>query len=114
MNVMDLSITDAAAALGISTNTVRRRLTNGLLTGNKVGGKWLIMVEESGLRHSAPLRLESDALVEHLEARIAIQDAELSANTVQINQLRGLLAEDALKAVNPAPDRRWWRFWRQG
>lgn len=112
MSGMELSITDAALTLGISPNTVRRRLTSGMLTGTKVGGKWLVSVEGTELHNSMPPSLGSTALVEHLEARISAQDAELSAMTVQINQLRGLLAEGALKAVDAAPRRHWWRFWR--
>ena len=45
MSVMELSITDAAQAMEISPNTVRLRLTSGLLTGNKVDEKWAIKVE---------------------------------------------------------------------
>jgi hypothetical protein len=112
---MELSITDAAQTLGISPNTVRRRLTSGLLRGNKVDGKWLINVEETELPRSTPPHLESNestALVQHLEALITAQEAELSAKTAEIDKLRGLLVESALQAANPAPDRRWWQFWR--
>ena len=113
MGGMELSITDAAQALGISPNTVRRKLTSGLLTGNKVDGKWLIDVAETEGHHPMPLRLDPDAsaLVERLESRIAVQDAELSAQNVQINQLRGLLSQHTLGAVNASPKRRWWQIW---
>lgn len=112
MGAMELSITDAAQALGISPNTVRRRLTNGLLTGSKVDGKWLIDVAETEGYYPMPLRLDPDAsaLVERLESRIAVQDAELSAQNVQINQLRGLLSQNTLSAVNMSPKRRWWQI----
>ena len=79
---IELSITDAAQTLGISPNTVRRRLTSGFLTGNKVDRKWLINVEETELPSSTPPHVESTestALVQHLEALIAAQEAELSA-----------------------------------
>ena len=109
---MELSIIDAAQVMGISPNTVRRRLTSGLIMGNKVEGKWLITVEETELGRSAPPSLESTALVEHLEARIVAQEEELSAKNVLINQLRDLLAERALEALNPGQQRHWWQFWR--
>lgn len=113
---MDLSITDAAQSLGISPNTVRRRLTSGLLTGNKVDGRWLIDVEETELHRSTPPHLESTestALVQHLEALITAQEAELSAKSAEINQLRGLLGEGALKKVAAeARNRHWWQIWR--
>ncbi len=113
---MELSITDAAQILGISPNTVRRRLTNGLLTGNKVSGKWFITVEEPELPRAAPQHVEtteSTALVQHLEALIAAQDAELSVKTEEINKLRGLIAERALKVMHAASERRWWQIWRR-
>jgi len=43
---MQYSINSAAKALGVSPNTVRRRLANGLLTGNKVGNQWVINVPD--------------------------------------------------------------------
>ena len=68
---MLLSIPDAAKALSVSENTVRRRRAKGLLTGTQVAGKWLIEVEngaESGRFDSAP---EDNALVEQLRAEIS-------------------------------------------
>ena len=93
MIAMELSITDAAQTLGISPNTVRRRLTSGLLTGNKVDGKWFINVADTGLPRSAPPQTESadTALVQHLEALITAQEVDLSAKNAEINHLRGML-----------------------
>ncbi len=43
---MQVGINEAASHLGISPNTVRRRLTNGLLTGTKMGNRWVIDVPD--------------------------------------------------------------------
>lgn len=39
------TITETAAALKVSTRTVRRYLSDGKLKGAKIGGKWLISRE---------------------------------------------------------------------
>ena len=44
---MELSVNEAAVYLGVSTNTIRRRLTSGVLNGHKVGNKWVINFENT-------------------------------------------------------------------
>ena len=81
---MQLSIIDAANALGVSTNTVRRRLTSGLLTGNKVGNQWLINVPEPDI---SPITNK-----EWAETTALASDAEALASRELIDQLRADLA----------------------
>lgn len=102
---MELSIPDAAIALGVSQNTVRRRLTSGLLMGNKVGGKWLINLENVPPQRDAATNQD---LVDQLKARVTAQDNELAAKNMQIDQLHQLLARGALIASTARP---WWKFW---
>jgi len=51
---MLMSITEAATHLNVSSNTIRRRLQVGLLTGGKVGGKWMIDVATNGATPDYP------------------------------------------------------------
>jgi len=117
---MQMSIIEAAVTLGVSTNTIRRRLTSGLLTGKKTGNKWLINVEDDlenpsrfnggsakGREHQFPPT--PDALLEVLQGEIMTLKEQLEARTREIGELHQLLGA---KALNPAPHR-WWQFWRQ-
>ena len=115
---MQYSINDAAKALGVSPNTVRRRLTSGLLTGQKVGNQWVINVpDEAEIAPKQALATDKEALA---------SSAEALANRELVNQLRTDLAfaNDQIKfleghisqitnVLNPAKPRSWWsRMWR--
>ena len=95
---MQLSITDAANALGVSTNTVRRRLTNGLLTGNKVGNQWVINVpDEAETAPGHALASGTEALASGTEALASGTEAlasgtEALASRELIDQLKADLA----------------------
>jgi hypothetical protein len=98
---MELLINDAAIALGISPNTVRRRLARGLLTGKKVDSKWYITVPDN-VRDTINPPPESDAsLVEFLKQQITEKDQ-------QIERLLAISMAAALNAPKPRP---WWRPW---
>ena len=108
---MQLSINDTAKALGVSPNTVRRRLTNGLLTGNKVGNQWVINVPDDA---EIPLKpalasdkepLASGELVNQLRTDLAFANEQIKFLEGHISQLTNVL--------NPAKPRGWWsRMWR--
>jgi len=108
---MQMTISEAAATLGVSTNTIRRRLISGLLTGEKnTTGKWLVEVNEPttrGLENGKSL-LNPTGLVAALESRIAAQEDELQARRQEIQQLHTLLAA---RSLGPAQHRHWWQFW---
>jgi len=107
-----MSIVEAAATLGVSTNTIRRRLTSGLLTGKKIGNKWLINVDDdpgsSTKRQDPQFPPTPDTLLEVLQNEIITLKEQLEARTREIGELHQLLGA---KALNPTPHR-WWRFWR--
>ena len=98
---MELLINDAAIALGISANTVRRRLAKGLLTGKKVGSKWYITVPDNAQNASNPPPESDTTLVEYLKQQIAEKDQ-------QIERLLAITMQTALSAPKPRP---WWRPW---
>ena len=118
---MEVSITEAAAALQVSTQTIRRRLTNGVIKGYKrktpQGSVWVVDLADLPPAtpptppNTPPPGLASDdgMLVEELKARIDSLEAQLTTRAGEIDQLHRLLAQTAL---NAAPARPWWRFWR--
>ncbi len=111
-----MTINETAEYYQVSVNTIRRRLQNGLLMGTKVGNKWLINraspngAGPNGETPDCPRQEpEPPALVDQMQARIDSLEAQLTTRAGEINQLHRLLAQTAL---NAAPDRPWWRFWR--
>ena len=101
-----MTINETAKHYGVSANTIRRRIQTGLLTGNKVSNKWLINVASPNDPQQEP---ESPALVDQMQARIDSLETQLTTRAGEIDQLHRLLAQTAL---NAAPGRPWWRFWR--
>jgi hypothetical protein len=99
---MQLSIQDAAIALGVSPNTIRRRLTKGVITGTMVDNKWLIDIPEK------PSALTtSGALVEQLRADLANASDRITFLEGHISQLTN--------ALTPAPAEHkppWFMFWK--
>ena len=111
-----MTISETAKHYGVSANTIRRRIQNGLLMGNKVGNKWLINVAspngatQNGASPNYPQQEpEPPALVGQMQARIDSLEAQLTTRAGEIDQLHRLLAQTAL---NAAPGRPWWQFWR--
>jgi len=111
-----MTINETAEHYQVSVNTIRRRLQNGLLMGNKVGNKWWVMVGSPN--GASPNRAnpkdpqqepEPPALVDQMQARIDSLETQLMTRAGEIDQLHRLLAQTAL---NAAPDRPWWAFWR--
>ena len=104
---MQYSINDAAKALGVSPNTVRRRLTNGLLTGNKVGNQWVINVpDDTEIPPNTSLAsgteaLASRELVDQLRADLANSNDRITFLEGHISQLTHALGPG--QAPAPAP-----------
>ena len=119
-----LSIPEAVHTLGLSQSTIRKRLRSGDLQGQKVKGasgfRWEVFVidgptvkgdtqdgnhanvTDDGNHANHGDHGNGDDLVEILRE-------ELTEKNRQISELHRLLAQTAL---NAAPGRPWWQFWR--
>ena len=107
-----LSIPEAVHTLGLSQDTIRKRLRSGDLQGQKVKGaggfNWEVFVADDptvkgdtdDANHTN--NANGGALVEILRE-------ELAEKNRQISELHRLLGQTAL---NTAPTRPWWAFWR--
>ena len=121
-----MTINETAKHYGVSVNTIYRRLQSGLLMGNKVGNKWWINVGSTndstvkGVTQDGNHANVTDdgnhgngadggALVDQMQARIDSLETQLTTRAGEIDQLHRLLAQTAL---NAAPTRPWWAFWR--
>lgn len=54
-NVRLLSVAEAAAALGVSTDAIRKRLARGTIEGEKVDGQWQVFVPVDAPDTDAPV-----------------------------------------------------------
>ncbi len=97
---MQVSINDAAAALQISTQTVRRRLAKGLIQGTKretaQGYRWLIDIPDNQKDLSRAKGNNDNALLEVLREQLQEKDR-------QIGELHRLLGQTAVSELNTNP-----------
>jgi len=108
--------TDAAQALGISLDALRKRIARGTIEATKRDGRWYVRTPDGSTSTDpppdrTPTGPEVDVAALALaaqDARIASLETQLAAKDSQIDQLHHLLAQTALQA---APARSWWRFW---
>jgi len=101
---MQMTISQAADLLKVSNQTIRRRLLNGLLKGEKIptpqGHRWIVEVPDTQ-DTTAPEGGTSE-LVDILRSQLEHKDQ-------QISELHRLLAQAALP---PALTKAWWQFWK--
>jgi len=111
--VEKISIGEAARRLGVSTDTIRRRIGKGELTAHQEptpqGFRWEVELQanDQSLNGHAG---NNELLITILQAQIQAQAEELDARRREVQELHVLLqtAQTALTA----PDRRpWWRLW---
>jgi len=107
-----LTISQAADTLGVAQSTIRKRLRSGGLQGQKVKGaggfRWEVFVANSPtVKDDTQDGNHSDHANDG--ALVDILREELTEKNRQISELHRLLAQTAL---NAAPGRPWWRFWR--
>ncbi len=125
-----LTIAEAAQRLGVSTDTVHRRLRKGELVGHQQptpqGFTWMIEFA-GGPRNtngaapaSAPAEAPATAgevqrlekMVDMVEQQMETLREELSRKNTQIEQLHVLLQQQAVALPDPRENRPWWRLWR--
>ena len=123
-----LTISQAADTLGVAQATIRKRLRSGDLQGQKVKGaggfRWEVFVADGptvkGVTQDGNHANVTDdgnhangadggPLVDQMQARIDSLETQLTTRAGEIDQLHRLLAQTAL---NAAPGRPWWQFWR--
>ena len=122
-----LTIAEAAQRLGVSTDTIHRRLKRGQLSGHQQttpqGFTWLIEVAvgprdwERGTPADAPAnagdthRLEQ--MVSMLQDQVGAQQLQLETKDQQIKELHVLLQQTQAALPAPRDGRSWWRFWER-
>jgi hypothetical protein len=132
-----ITLADAAHRLGVSVDTVRRRLQKGELKGQQQarpqGFIWLIeMPDETDQRNSiagsqAEAEVNSqvsvaacgaeikrlEGMVAMLQDRVNAQQEELEARRREVQELHVLLQQSQVALPSPKDNRSWWRFWQR-
>ena len=126
-----LSVADAAARLGISTDTVRRKLKRGQLQAKRDNhGQWWVEVPADAkpaepMQHAAyeprpdpvgalleELRTQVGRLCTDLDAAYARESAERERHAAEIARLDGLLIAERARVDALLKRRSWWP-WRR-
>jgi hypothetical protein len=113
--VVKLDIKQAAERLGISEQTVRRRLHSGLLNGYQEDppqGRWWVELAEEDLNEDQN-GSGVVSIVEILQAQLVAKDQQLAAKDKQIEQLHILLQQAQAALPAHRDNRSWWRFWQR-
>jgi hypothetical protein len=136
-----VSIAEAGHRLGISQDTVRKRLRLGELTGTQVrapgGFRWMVELpddvprvetkkngnKEAEDREDQSLaelvaalsaRVEGQQeLIEALQSQIQTQKGQLEARGREVQELHVLLQQAQAALPAPRDNRPWWRFWER-
>jgi len=105
VSVGNMNIPEAAAHLGVSPDTIRRRIKEGTLKAEKVrtpqGYRWEVDISNAP---AAPMQAPTqDAYVSSLLDRIASLELELESRRLEVQQLHAIMGRKAL----PGPS--WWQ-----
>jgi len=111
------TITEAAHTLGISTDTVRRRIKDGTLAATLVNGRYDVQLTAEATEplqdgHSDPWERLVEQLtreVEELRHQLEMKDQQIGVKDRQIFELHQMIGVKALEGGNTG--RKWWNFW---
>ena len=128
----EISIQEAAMRLGVSVETIRRRVHKGVLKSRQVptpqGFVWMVELPNEEPQRETPSEESDEPLHElvavlkaqlekkdhQLEIQAAAHQEQLEAKDRQIEQLHVLLQQAQAALPAPRDNRSWWqRLWRR-
>ena len=105
------TIAEAARRLGVSNDTVRRRIRAGELAATLANGRYDVKLpEEASTEATRPDGLHWEKLVETLEGQIEDLRHQLATREREIGELHQLLGQKALSEGDA--ETAWWKFWK--
>jgi len=111
--VEKVSIGEAARRLGVSADTIRRRIGKGELLAHKEptpqGYRWEVELQPNDQAVNSH-EGNTEALVTALQAQVLAQAEELDARRREVQELHVLL-QTAQTALSAPKSRPWWRWW---
>jgi len=105
------SISEAAAQLGCSVDTIRRRIRSGQIQATKSGNMWTVELTEE----LTPSRTEGEGLerlIQMLQGEVDELRRQLAVREEEVGRLHILLGQRQLESgtTRPVP---WWKMWRR-
>jgi excisionase family DNA binding protein len=91
---------EAAEALGISVEAVRKRIERGQLEHERVDGRVYVYLDDDHTESGPDVEVESDALIFEMQARIELLERQLEQANERDRENRRLLAA-ALERIPP-------------
>ena len=133
--MQQVSIDEAARLLGVSQDTIRRRIRNGELKAHQVtrpqGYVWRVMLPNGepgpeGQNHVGDTYVSSelvealrdtiqrqDDTVAQLRTQLEAKDRQLETRAREVQELHVLLQQAQAALPEPRDHRPWWRFWER-
>jgi len=112
--VEKVSVGEAARRLGVSVDTIRRRIGRGELAAHQEptpqGFRWEVELQPNDQPVNGHDR-NIEALVTTLQAQVHAQAEELDARRREVQELHVLL-QTAQTALSPPERHPWWRWWK--
>jgi len=112
--VETVSVGEAARRLGVSTDTIRRRISKGEVVAHQKptpqGYRWEVELEVD-VKPVNDHDTNLEALVTTLQAQVQAQGEELDARRREVQELHVLL-QTAQVALTAPGRRTWWRWWK--
>ncbi len=117
-NVLELTIAQAAQRLGVSMDTIRRRISNNELKAHKVpsshGEMYVVELPDDtpeATQAKGEVKPDGNAELETLRKMVNILETELEARRREIQELHVLLqqAQSSASAAVAPPKIAWWR-----
>jgi len=105
------TISQAAAQLGCSVDTIRRKIRSGDLKAHKIGRTWEIELPQGTEPPASSDTQTLERLVEHLHGEIGELRRQLAIREKEVGQLHVLLGQAQSQTALTAPERPWWRRW---
>jgi len=112
-----VSVVEASLKLGVSQDTIRKRIREGTLKAELINGRYAIDIppaaaEEPQDAHTEVLERLVEVLtgeVEELRHQLAMKDQQIEVKDRQIFELHQMMGVKALEGGNAG--RIWWKFW---
>ena len=121
-----VTVPEAARRLGVTEDTVKRRLRKGELQGERKarpqGYTWTVELPDEDAETESTVSSSGDDTVNHqmsngevrrLEEMVSMLQHQLEVREREVQELHVLLQQAQAVLPTPKENRPWWRFWRR-
>ncbi len=121
-----VTVPEAARRLGVTEDTVKRRLRKGELQGERKarpqGYTWTVELPDEDAETESTVSSSGDDTVNHqmsngevrrLEEMVSMLQHQLEVREREVQELHVLLQQAQAALPAPKDNRSWWRFWQR-